>query len=240
MSIISANCAPQHELPPVELEAVLAATEVGEVWGVGRRIGAQLQDGGIRTVLDLVRLDPATVRSRWSVVLERTVRELQGMPCVQLEDVPAQKKNRLHPQLWAPGHPPGAANRGGKRVRQPRRRKTAQAKQSSVVGQVLVFVHTSPFRPGPQYHSSVVVPLRRPSADTALIVHAAVAGLHQIYRPGYQLIKAGVMLLLASTGDMETVRVLLGHSSMDCSQRYVDVSPVILAEMFANALSDLL
>lgn len=55
----------------MELEAVLAATEVGEVWGVGRRIGAQLQDGGIRTVLDLVRLDPATVRSRWSVVLER-------------------------------------------------------------------------------------------------------------------------------------------------------------------------
>ena len=32
---------------------MLAATEVGEVWGVGRRIGAQLQDGGIRTVLDL-------------------------------------------------------------------------------------------------------------------------------------------------------------------------------------------
>lgn len=41
----------------------------------------------------------------------------------------------------------------------------------------------------------MVVPLRRPSADTALILHAAVAGLHQIYRPGYQLIKAGVMLL---------------------------------------------
>ena len=37
--------------------------------------------------------------------------------------------------------------------------------------------------------------MRRPSADTALILHAAVAGLHQIYRPGYQLIKAGVMLL---------------------------------------------
>ena len=172
-------------------------------------------------------------------MLERTVRELQGIPYVQLEDVPAPKKEiaytrsfgrpvtHLEPQIEAVSE---FASRAAEKLR----------KQSSVVGQVLVFVHTSPFRPGPQYHSSVVVPLRRPSADTALILHAAVAGLHQIYRPGYQLIKAGVMLLLASTGDMETVRVLLGHSSMDCSQRYVDVSPVILAEMFANALSDLL
>ena len=76
---------------------MLAATEVGEVWGVGRRIGAQLQDGGIRTVLDLVRLDP------------------------QIEAVSE------------------FASRAAEKLR----------KQSSVVGQVLVFVHTSPFRPGP-------------------------------------------------------------------------------------------
>ena len=61
-------------LMPAELEAVLAATAVNEVWGVGRRISKQLCEGGITTALDLARLDPAMVRSRWSVVLERTVR----------------------------------------------------------------------------------------------------------------------------------------------------------------------
>ena len=77
-----------------ELHAVLAATQVNEVWGVGPRITKQLNDGGINTVLDLIRLDPAIVRSRWSVVLERTVRELQGTPCIDLEQV-AQPKQEI-------------------------------------------------------------------------------------------------------------------------------------------------
>ena len=79
-------------LPPGDLDAVLKATDVGEVWGVGRRIAAQLKENGITTVLDLARMDPATVRRRWSVVLERTVRELQGLPCIGLAQQPAPKK----------------------------------------------------------------------------------------------------------------------------------------------------
>ena len=75
-----------------QLNALLAATEVGEVWGVGSKIGQQLQDVGIYTVLDLKQLDPAMVKRRWSVVLERTVRELQGMPCIGFEHEPAAKK----------------------------------------------------------------------------------------------------------------------------------------------------
>ena len=74
-------------LPASDLEAVFAATDLGEVWGIGRRIGAQLKEAGLSSVLDVVRLDPAMVRGRWSVVLERTVRELQGQPCVGFEDV---------------------------------------------------------------------------------------------------------------------------------------------------------
>ena len=60
---------------------MLAATDVGEVWGVGRRIAAQLKEGGVHTVPDLAHLDLGTMRQRWSVVLERTVRELQGQAC---------------------------------------------------------------------------------------------------------------------------------------------------------------
>lgn len=67
-------------LRPADFESVLAATEVNEVWGVGPRISKQLKADGINTVLDLARLDAAMVRSRWSVMLERTVRELQGIP----------------------------------------------------------------------------------------------------------------------------------------------------------------
>ncbi|PZP91151.1 MAG: DNA polymerase V subunit UmuC [Variovorax paradoxus] len=181
-------------LPAADLDAVLSATEVGEVWGVGRRIGAALQEAGVRTVLDLVRSDPATIRRRWGVVLERTVRELQGMPCVGLDDAPAPKKQiactrsfgrpitELPPLIEAVSE---FAGRAAEKLR----------KQDGLAGQVLVFAHTSPHRPGPRFHRSVIVPLRRPTADTSALVRAAVAGLHQIYQPGYDLIKAGVMLL---------------------------------------------
>lgn len=67
-------------------------TPVSEVWGVGPRIGRQLNEAGISTVLDLIRLDPATVNARWSVVLERTVRELRGTPCIDLDHAPAPKQ----------------------------------------------------------------------------------------------------------------------------------------------------
>ena len=181
-------------LPPPALEAVLAATDVGQVWGVGRRIGKQLREDGIHTAWDLARLDPATVRSQWNVVLERTVRELQGVPCIDLDNAPEPKKQiaytrsfgkpvtDLHALIEAVSEFAACA---AEKLR----------KQNCMAGQILVFAHTSPHRPGPRFHRSVVVPLRRPTADTGRLVQSALAGMRQIYAPGHQLIKAGVMLL---------------------------------------------
>ena len=181
-------------LTPPDLQAVLGATAVNEVWGVGRRISKQLMDCGINTVLDLAQLDPAMVRSRWGVVLERTVRELQGTPCIELEHAPQPKKEIACTRSF--GHPVTElvdlteavtefASRAAAKVRQ----------QGSQARQVLVFIRTSPFRPEAQYSRSTTVPLRRPSADTTMLVAAALAGLRSIYRPGFQIAKAGVMLL---------------------------------------------
>lgn len=84
-------------------ESVLAATPVNEVRGVGRRITAQLNEGVIKTALDLAQLDTATIRGKWSVVLERTVRELQCTPCVDLDDELAAKKEIACTRSF--GHP---------------------------------------------------------------------------------------------------------------------------------------
>ncbi|MEY2859722.1 MAG: hypothetical protein RL392_180 [Pseudomonadota bacterium] len=177
-----------------ELASVFDATEVGEVWGIGRRISKQLTDGGIKTVQDLVRMDPATIRRGWSVVLERTVRELQGMPCIGLDNSPEPKKEIActrsfgHPVVDLSGLTEAVtefSSRAAEKVR----------KQHSLAGDVLVFIRTSPFRKDPQYSRSIVVPLLRPSADTSVIVQAAVIGLQAIYKSGFKYAKAGVMLL---------------------------------------------
>ena len=93
--------------------------------------------------------------------------------------------------------------------------------QGIKAGQISVFIHTSPFRQGPQYSRSATVPLRWPMSDTPLLVKAAVIGLQAIYKPGYDFIKAGVMLLdlqdssieqheLDLEGDPEPRRPLMG------------------------------
>lgn len=182
------------DLPVSDLDAVMAATDVGEVWGVGRRIGKQLQDAGISNVLQLVQLDPATVRRRWSVVLERTVRELQGQACIGLEDAPAPKQEIAYTRSF------GQPVRGLQDLVQAVTEFTAGAavrlrQQGSGAGLVRVFIHTSPFRPPPHYSRHTTVPLRRPTDNTLDLVNAAVLGLRAIYRPGFDFIKAGVMLL---------------------------------------------
>ena len=177
-----------------ELDAVLAVTAVGEVWGIGRRISAQLIDGGVTTVLDLVRADAATIRSKFSVVVERTVRELQGTQCIDLESVPQPKQEIACTRSF--GHPITDLHELAEAVTEFASRAAQKLrKQHSLAGQVLCFVRTSPFRSDPQYSRSITVPLRRPSADTAQIVGAALAGLRAIYRPDYKMAKAGVMLL---------------------------------------------
>lgn len=79
-------------LPMSDMDAVLAVTSVGEIWGVGRKIGKQLEEVGIVNALQFANMEPSLVRKRWSVVLERTVRELQGQSCIGIDDAPPAKQ----------------------------------------------------------------------------------------------------------------------------------------------------
>lgn len=177
------------------LEAIFSATAVGEVWGVGPRIGKKLEEGGITTVLDLMRMDAATVRRQFSVVLEKTVRELQGVPCIELDDEPAPKQQIMCSRSFGQ-----AVTRGrdlAEAVTEFASRAAAKLRaQPAAAGSVHVFIRTSPFRKDdPQYANSVTVPLVQPTADTAALVSSAIRGLRQIYRPGFRYAKAGVMLM---------------------------------------------
>lgn len=204
-------------LPAADLDTVLEATALGEIWGIGRRIGAQLQAEGLRTALDVARMDPATVRRRWSVVLERTVRELQGQPCIDFEEVAPAKKEIACTRSF--GQPitrlvdlveavTEFAGRAAEKLR----------KQEGHAGQVLVFIHTSPFRGDKQYSRSITVPLRRPTADTSLIAAAAIGGLRAIFASGFKFAKAGVMLLDLQDAEVEQGELALDDQGVDRGQ----------------------
>jgi len=71
---------------------LMALMPVEEVWGVGRRLSKSLRSAGVDTALKLAEMDLAYVRRNYTVVLERTVRELRGEPCLNIEDVAPTKQ----------------------------------------------------------------------------------------------------------------------------------------------------
>lgn len=182
-------------LSEAQRQMLFERTEVTEVWGVGPRIGKQLKEAGVSTVWDLFKLDPVTVARRWSVVLERTVRELQGTPCVGLEHEPPAKQQIACTRSF--GH--AVTQRG--ELEQALTEFTSRAaeklrRQKQQASQILTFIRTSPFRQqDEQYSRSMVWPLVRPTQDTAVLVQAALASLQAIFRPGIHYAKAGVMLM---------------------------------------------
>ncbi len=182
-------------LPPAKLESLMAATEAGDVWGIGRKTSARLAEGGIRSVLDLVRADAGALRRSFSVVLEKTVRELQGTPCLGVDDAPAANQQIMCSRSF--GQPvtelPDLIEVVSQFTSQVARR---LREQHSVAGAVHVFITTSPFRQRDRQHApSATLPLPRPSADTRELISAAVRALRSIYRPGFDYAKAGAMLV---------------------------------------------
>ncbi len=196
-----------------ERDAVFAATPVGEVWGVGRQISKKLLTGGVNTVQDLLRLDLATVRRQFSVVLERTVLELRGTPCIELEHMAQAKKEIACTRSF--GRPITELHHLNEAVTEFASRAAEKVrKQQGMAAQVLVYIRTSPFRKDDrQYSRSVTVPLRRPSADTAVLVQSALRGLSSIFVEGFRYAKAGVMLL-----DLQSDRVQQGELDLENDQ----------------------
>jgi DNA polymerase V len=178
-----------------ELEQHFAATQVGEVWGIGKKIGAKLNAGGIHTVLEFVRADAASIRKQLSVVVEKTLLELRGTPCMSVDDAPAANKQILVSRSFGKAVTTSDgiveavsefATRAAERLRH----------QGSVANATNVFFSTSPFRNHDRQHeASVTIPLVRPSDDTRLLVASVVAAARRLYRPGFNYAKAGVMLV---------------------------------------------
>ena len=181
-------------LSQVELDALFAATDVGMIWGVGRRTTEKLKAGGIHTVLDLMRADVTTLRRQFSVVLEKTMRELHGTSCMALDDAPPTRQQILVSRSF--GTPitnvdgileavSEFASRAAERLRQ----------QGSVAGAIGVYFMTSPFRTNDCQHSvNVTIPLVRPTADTVVLMRAAEMSVRTQFRPGFRYAKAGAIL----------------------------------------------
>tara|TARA_B100000795_G_scaffold54091_1_gene35435 strand:+ start:870 stop:2132 length:1263 start_codon:yes stop_codon:yes gene_type:complete len=181
-----------------EIIKALSLTPVGEVWGVGRRLNQHLQQMGIVSALDLAQCDPAYIRQKFSIVLERTVRELRGERCLEIEHDVAAKKQIVVSRSFGQrvDHlsvlQPIVSNFAVRATE-----KLRDEKQKCL--QVSVFVRTSPFNDKkPQHRGFNSFRFPNPTNDTRDILHGAKIALKPIFRPNYSYAKAGVLLSLFS------------------------------------------
>ncbi|KNC11600.1 DNA polymerase V subunit UmuC [Pantoea sp. RIT-PI-b] len=173
---------------------LMALVPVEEVWGVGRRISKKLNAMGIITAKDLSEQSTYIIRKHFNVVLERTVRELRGEPCLELEEFAPTKQQIVCSRSF------GSRITEYEDMRQAvcsyaERAAEKLRREHQYCSQVAVFVRTSPHAEGEVFYGNQAMgKLRTPTNDTRDIIRVAMQGLDHIWRDGCRYMKAGVML----------------------------------------------
>ncbi|MGQ1349701.1 Y-family DNA polymerase [Acinetobacter baumannii] len=175
-------------------EAFLAEIDVSEVWGVGRKHSKKLQGMGINTVFDLACTDPREMKKKFSIVMARTVAELQGVSCIEIEHTPQSKQQII------------ASRSFGSRVTELEDLKEAISMyaqdacsrlrdESLLCGCMIAFVQSNPFDPNvPFYNKSISGGFSEPTDCALDLVRAATRMVSEIFKEGVKYKKCGVIL----------------------------------------------
>ena len=179
---------------PVRQRRLMALVPVADVWGVGRQTSRRLEQSGITTALQLADLPPSLVRKQYSVMLERTVRELSGTVCFGPEEYPAPKEQIVCSRSF--GRKPEDRDSLKQAVCAHAERAAEKLRaEHQYCRKVSVSVSTSPFAAGETFYSNMATtPLCAPVQDTRDIIAAAVRALDRVFIPGHRYHKCGVML----------------------------------------------
>lgn len=175
-------------------EAVLAATDVSGIWGVGRKHTEMLRRHGITSALSLRDAPDVFIQKRMTIKGLMTAKELRGIPCIALEDAPPPNKAIMSSRSFGTpvnslDHMQEAVAAYTTRVAEKLRR------QGSVTSCISVFIKTNRHKPqDPQYSASRVFQFPVATSHTPTLLKAADKLLCDIFKSGYRYVKAGVMV----------------------------------------------
>lgn len=179
---------------PKRTATLLANQPVEEVWGVGRKISKRLNLMGIKNALQLAQSNTRFIRENFSVVLERTVRELNGESCIPLEELPPSKQQIVCSRSF------------GERIMSKTAMQQALCQYATRAAEKLrgerqfcrhvgVFIRTSPHAVNEVYYgNSVGETLALPTQDTRDIIEVTMRLLDRIWLDGRRYMKAGIVL----------------------------------------------
>lgn len=181
-------------MDPKELDAIMESIPVSKVWGVGKRLELRLNALGVHNILRLKRASTKRVRDEFGIVLETTVRELNGEVIMDMEDRLPDAKQVMSSRSF------------GSRITELGDLQQAISYHASLASQrmrskglqtnaIYVFAQNSPFDKAKFYPGQSTIGLPYPTDDTFEITQVALSLLKRVYKPGIYFQKAGVMLM---------------------------------------------
>ncbi|NOR52243.1 MAG: DUF4113 domain-containing protein [Gammaproteobacteria bacterium] len=181
-------------MPEESVNQLLKNMDVGNVWGVGRKLTPRLQVLGINSAYDLKQMDRNRARRNFSIVLQTTVDELNGIARIQFDEVIANKQQIISSRSF------GTPVIDLRSMQEAVATYTARAalklrKQHTRCMQLGVMITTNTFKTNrPQYSNWRYVQLHYPTSSTNELIHIAKGALRSIFRRGFEYKKAMVVL----------------------------------------------
>jgi DNA polymerase V len=195
-----------ESVPVEQREALMARLSVIEIWGVATRLTKRLNAMGIFSILDLTRADPVRIRDKFSIVMMRTVLELQGTPCIPMEEARIGRDQLIFSRSFATPITTAAGLRQVMSV-YAQMASARLAKHDLQAKLLTAFAATSHYNPNDKSFPSVCVTLPMPTADPVLLTKAAHALLPQIHE-GVKYARAGIMVTdLRPSGNQKPLEI---------------------------------
>ncbi|EPF74619.1 DNA polymerase V subunit UmuC [Acinetobacter rudis] len=206
------------DMDPCSAEKYYQDIEVGEVWGVGRKHSKKLQGMGINTVLDLACANDLEIRKQFSVVMARTVSELKGISCIEIEDAPPPKKQIVSSRSF------------GEKITDVDCLKEAISKyvqdatrrlrdENLICGCLIVFVQSNPFdKNNPYYSNSLTYELSDPTDSALILNRIAVDLVEKQFKEGVKFKKCGVILTELIDKDAHIPDMFIDDKSVELNE----------------------
>ena len=177
-----------------KIEEALNRIEIGDVWGIGRRLSKFLRNYGVCTAKQFAFLDRRWIRKNMGVVGEKIQLELRGVSCLDLELLPSSKKSCCVSRSFS--RPIEKIEELQESIANYGSRVAEKIREEGLIAQSMsIFVLTNHFnKKEKQYSSSIKLQLDYPTSDSKLIVKRAVEGIQRIYKESYRYKKAGIIL----------------------------------------------
>jgi len=183
-------------LPNTEAEkAALSATGVEDIWGVGRRYARFLRLNGIENALQLSQKSESWAhKNLGGVVGVRLIRELNGIPCIELGQGAERKQMIASTRSF--GNPVKTLTEMKEAIATYTSRAAEKLRlQKSAAGCVYVFMSTGYFDSRQAYEKdSLFEILQTPTANTNELIECAIQLTEKAFRTGTTYKKAGVLL----------------------------------------------